>query len=238
MQGSLYPLRSIHRIFVDYGLYLLALLFSIDIALVLIRSRVGHMQNYLFIPWNLFLACVPYAVSLCAAIVHRAFPRSWWLLLPLFPVWLLFLPNAPYLISDFVHLGSSSDLQVWYDSAMLATYAVTGCTLAILSLDTMHRITRSFLGWRVGWLFVVVTLFLTGIGVHLGRVQRYNSWDILLNTEELVAEVIDRTIHLYDHPHTTYDALYYGLLLMMSYVSFLAIRDKTTRAIILRGEID
>src|SRR5579875_1694663 len=115
--------RALHRAFVADGLHLITLLCLLDVALVLVRRHFGHMQNYHFIPWNLLLACVPYGVSLCVAMLRRAAPRHSWLVAPLYVPWLLFLPNAPYLLTDFVHLQDKLTIQVWYDTAMLATYA-------------------------------------------------------------------------------------------------------------------
>jgi len=119
-------LRALHRVFVADSVYLIVLLLALDGALALVRGRVGQTQGYPFIPWNLFLACVPYGVSLCAAAFHRRFPRRAWTLLPLFGLWLLFLPNAPYLLTDFIHLRDNTTAQIWFDTTLLAIYALTG----------------------------------------------------------------------------------------------------------------
>ncbi len=235
-------LCTMHRVFVADGVYLIAVLLILDAALVLVRRHFGHMQGYYFIRWNLLLAMVPYWVSLCTSVLQRCVPRlrqllllRVLLLLPLYALWLLFLPNAPYLLTDFIHLEDKTTLQVWYDTIMLATYAVTGYALAIVSLAIMHRPVRALLGWRVGWLFTIVCCFLAGIGVHLGRAQRYNSWDALSRSKAVLADVLDRLVHLYDHPHTTSDGLYYGALLLVGYVAFLALSSTEIRAIILKG---
>jgi uncharacterized membrane protein len=138
-------------------------------------------------------------------------------------------------MTDFIHLEDKTTLQVWYDTIMLATYALTGYALAIVSLAIMHRPVRAILGWRVGWLFVIVCCFLTGIGVHLGRAERYNSWQVLSRSKAVLADALDRLVHLYDHPHTTSDALYYGSLLLVGYVAYLALSSAEVRAIILKG---
>lgn len=218
-----------------FGLYTVALLLVLNIVLVLVRRHFGHMQNYRFIPWNLFLAMVPYGVSLCVALFYRAAPRLWWLTLPAYALWLLFLPNAPYLLTDFSHLVPKTPKQIWYDTTMLSVYALTGCVLAITSLALMHRPVREVLCWRVGWLFVIVTLYLTGIGVHLGRVQRFNSWDVLAQTQALLAELGDRLFRPYLHPHTVFDAIYYATILLVGYVVYLVLCDKEARSLILRG---
>jgi len=102
-------------------------------------------------------------------------------------------------------------------------------------LAIMHRPVRAILGWRVGWLFAIVCCFLAGIGVHLGRAERYNSWDVLAQSKAVLADVLDRLFHLYNHPHTTFDGLHYGALLLVGYVAFLALGSKEARATIFKG---
>ena len=229
-----------HRGYVAPGLALITLLLLLDVALVLVRRHFGHMQNYHFIPWNLFLACVPYGVSLGVALLQRCWPRRRWLrplavvaLLPLYALWLLFLPNAPYLLTDVAHVENQTPLQLWYDSLMLGIYAVTGYALAIASLAIMQRPVRALLGWRGGWLFALVCCFLAGVGVHLGRAERYNSWDVLGQSRAVLADVADRLVHPYDHPHTMFDALSYAALLLLGYVAYLTLSSKDARALLL-----
>ena len=233
--AAVQALRAVHCICVADGLYLIGLLLVLDAVLVVVRRHVAHGPGYPFIPWNLFWACVPYGVSLCVALLHRAAPRRHWPLLPLAGLWLLFLPNAPYLLTDFIHLQDRATLQIWYDTTLLTTYAVTGYLLALVSLSLMHRLVRDLFGWRVGWLFVGVSLVLAGIGVHLGRVQRYNSWDILTHPHTMMTDIVTPLFHPFLHPHTTFNALYYATLLLVGYVAFLALRSTEARALIVKG---
>jgi len=230
------------RGFVGTGFAVIVLLLILDVALVLVRRHFGHMQYYHFIPWNLFLACVPYGLSLCVALLYHYYPRrrqlrplSVLLLLPVYAGWLLFLPNAPYLLTDVAHVAAQTPLQLWYDSVMLGVYAVTGYTLAVASLAIMQRPVRALLGWRAGALFVILCSFLAGVGVHLGRAQRYNSWDVLKQSRTVLADAADRLTHPYNHPHTMFDGLSYAALLLLGYIAFVALSNKDARAIVLKG---
>jgi len=82
-----------------------------------LRAQQG---SYIFLVWNLFLAWVPYGWSLWAATIQRRYPRDWWRLLLPGALWLLFFPNAPYIITDFVHLYQRPPVPLWYDIGLLA----------------------------------------------------------------------------------------------------------------------
>ncbi len=137
--------RALHRVFVADGVYLIALLLALDSVLALVQEHVGQTQDYASTPWNLFLACVPYGVSLCAAALHRRASRRAWLALPLFGLWLLFLPNAPYLLTDFIHLCDNATAQIWFDTTLLTTYALTGSMLS-RCLQVWHGLSERELG--------------------------------------------------------------------------------------------
>ena len=93
--------------------------------------------------------------------------------------WLIFFPNAPYILTDFQHLAyTSGDLPVWYDVMMLIWFAFTGLLLGMVSLFLMQEIIRREFGRWIGWAFVAVVTSLTGAGVYVGRFLRWNSWDI------------------------------------------------------------
>ena len=100
-------------------------------------------------------------------------------LLPLAALWLLFLPNAPYIITDFKHLVPSPVVPLWVDIVVIAAPAWTGMLLGFLSLYLVQSVVRSLAGPRVAWVTAVAVLGLASFGVYLGRVLRWNSWDVL-----------------------------------------------------------
>jgi uncharacterized membrane protein len=79
---------------------------------------------------------------------------------------------------------------MWYDILMLATFAWTGCFLAIASLRTMQIIVKDHIGWVFSWAFAGIALGLGGLGIYLGRFSRWNSWDIFLSPNEILYEVV------------------------------------------------
>jgi uncharacterized membrane protein len=150
------------------------------LALVLGRTLYSHTSHFQFLIWNLFLAWIPLVL---AAVIYRiAARRGDWARLIVVPaalVWLLFFPNAPYIVTDFVHLGVFHDnVPAWFDVMLIAWYAWTGLLLGIVSLRLLQEIVARAMGGVVGWVFVVLATALGSFGIYLGRFLRWNSWDV------------------------------------------------------------
>ena len=132
-----------------------ATIFSVTIWRV--RSEYSGSGRYAFLIWNLFLAWIPFIISYFTyTLILR---RKWiYLVIPVAAfVWLIFFPNAPYILTDFQHLANSSgNLPVWYDVMMLLWFAITGLLLGMVSLFLMQEIIRREFGRWMGWTFVVL----------------------------------------------------------------------------------
>jgi len=146
-----------------------------------------HDRGYAFLVWNLFLAWVPLiAAALAFALARR---RGGPLVISLILVWLLFFPNAPYMLTDFIHLHGDGPSPLWYDALMLSSFAWTALMLGFASLYLIHAIIRQRTGTALGWIVVGCVLGLASIGVYLGRFARFNSWDVVARPH-LVLSVI------------------------------------------------
>jgi len=145
------------------------------VALLEVRKHEYGAAGYRYLVWNLTLAWIPLLVSLLlvAAYRHRA---SWVGLLTLGAVWLVFLPNAPYVLTDFVHLDDQHRL---FDTVIIASFAFTSLALGFASLLLVQLVVTRAAGALAGWLLVVGALFASSVGIYLGRVLRLNSWDVL-----------------------------------------------------------
>ncbi len=143
-------------------------------------------QTFLFLVWNLFLAWVPYWIAILFR--ERIFKgKNWIINLILLGIWLLFLPNAPYIITDFLHLRWRHPIPHWYDLMLLFVFAYTGLKLGIVSLRIVYSVLSQIWSKTSARIFIIISIFLTGQGVYLGRVLRYNSWDIIHQPLEIVA---------------------------------------------------
>ncbi len=173
--------------------------------------RTGSI-SYAYLIWNLLLAWVPFVYAFIAYRLHfsRKHPALVWFgVLGCTLIWLLFLPNAPYLLTDLMHLRVVDNSLYWYDLLMLLWYAWTGFLLGVASLYMMQQVVTAAFGQIVGWLFAVVTLSLASYGVYLGRFLRWNSWDVLSHPWTLF-----RDIYLqFRHPIANFQAHAFWLIL-------------------------
>jgi uncharacterized membrane protein len=170
-----------------FVLIFLAMLFASTVATAMVVVRVTYSGefSYIFLVWNLFLAWLPFIFAL----VVVAFRRSQFMLGTFGLLWLLFFPNTTYLVTDLIHLRPTVVIPIWYDAILLFSFALTGLMLGLLSLYFVHAVVESHFGAMVGWLFVVTTAVLGGVGVYIGRFLRWNSWDVFANPITLLNDL-------------------------------------------------
>lgn len=194
---------------------LLPLLLSsaLSVALLVIRMLVTGSTRLSFLVWNLFLAWLPllFAVWLYNRLRKKR-PPVWqdgvFALL-----WLGFLPNSFYLISDLIHLQSSGEVGLLYDTAMLTSFVINGLLLGYISLFIVHRLLKRFVSNNVAFVTAQFVLLLCAFAIYLGRYLRWNTWDILINPAGLVFDVSDRIINPATHMHTfVITAVFYAVL--------------------------
>lgn len=189
-----------------------------SVALVLIRAMWTHSGYYLFLLWNLFLAVVPLFAS---ALLRRAALRNASDLtqVVLLGLWLLFLPNAPYILTDLVHLDPDGSRLYWYDLGMILSCAGTGLLVGYASLFDVHELFERRFGQRFGWSVAVVALLASGYGVYLGRVQRWNSWDVVTNPQGLLMSIVDTALNPLQHLHVYAMSGLFGMGLIAGYAT-------------------
>ena len=173
---------------------------SVALSLLLVMGRVlmtGRLM-FLFLVWNLFLAVVPFALSTMLGTARG--PLRARLLVPVGAAWLLFFPNAPYILTDLFHLERRVGVPYWYDLALILSCAWNGLMLAYASLADMQGLVQRRLGTGTGWAFATVALLLSSFGIYLGRYLRFNSWDVLTNPLTLFYDIVNRILHPFSFP--------------------------------------
>ncbi len=194
---------------------------ALCVAIVEYRGRYEAGPFYRFLDWNLFLAWLPVVFALTATACVRAGLGA----LAIVPgvLWLLFFPNAPYMLTDFIHLQESPATPLWYDGLMLSAFAWTALLLGFFSLYLMQLLVRRLVGAPVAWLGVVAVLALGSFGVYIGRFIGFNSWDALLHPGR-VAHVIDTRVESpVEHPRLAGSLVILTSFLTVAYAVFYGI---------------
>ena len=189
-------------------------------AFLIFRFFYSSSYNYSNLLWNLFLAWLPYIFSVLASSTYRNKPKHWWLITFLGILWLVFFPNAPYIVTDFYYLDPRPPVPLWFDISLIALFAFTGCFLAIASLRSIHIIIERVVGKVIGWLFALFSLGLASLGVYLGRFSRYNSWDILVNAKPVLREIIDNLFNPLDNLGFLGFTMMFTTILLVCYLMF------------------
>ena len=166
----------------------LALSTAFCVGLLVIRPRVVGALGHVYLVWNLFLAWIPFTVALVYA--DRAKRGKHGLAQGmLLATWLVFLPNAPYIVTDLIHLTEYASSPLWFDATLYAAFAWTGLMLGLVSLYLVHRTVRARRGSLQGWAAALAAVSMCGVGIYLGRFLRWNSWDVLTNPSALLADL-------------------------------------------------
>ncbi|MCD6049454.1 MAG: hypothetical protein K0Q55_857 [Verrucomicrobia bacterium] len=157
---------------------------------VLWSGRVLATKQFYFgyLIWNLFLAWLPLVFAITTRLLFEHCGGCRRTLLS-GVAWLLFLPNASYIVTDLIHLRHHTPVPMWFDAALFAAFAFTGVALGFVSLRLIHDVVTERKGWWHGWLFVLGVLALCGFGIYLGRVERWNSWSVLTEPQVLLADL-------------------------------------------------
>lgn len=144
---------------------------------VLLLGRIVYTGElrFVFLVWNLFLAFVPYVFSILA-LKYKGHKLKFW---GLFLTWMLFFPNAPYILTDFIHLKYSSSETFLLDIILIGFYSVIGLFLGALSLQHIFVSLKHQFSPAGSWLILLGVILLSGMGIYLGRYIRWNSWDVI-----------------------------------------------------------
>lgn len=155
-------------------------------------------QRYFrFLIWNLFLGWIPFVFSYVAyGFSHAKWRVAPWLAIASGALWLLFVPNSSYIVTDLIHLtarssryygGNGLNFTYWYDLIVVLMFVWVGLLIGFLSMYQLQEVIYRRVGRMASWIFVLAGCALGSYGVLLGRVYRLNSWDALTNRSALIA---------------------------------------------------
>ena len=156
---------------------------------------------YIFLLWNLILAYIPFWIShrfLTQQKIRKIKILFWSILL----IWMAFLPNAPYIITDLFHLQKGSSMPQWFDLILVCSFACNGLLLFYISIMEVNQILKQQFSKITIAIATSFIFLLCGFGIYLGRYLRWNSWDIVQNPAMLFRDAMNRFLHPMDHPKT------------------------------------
>ncbi|NQY10193.1 MAG: DUF1361 domain-containing protein [Flavobacteriales bacterium] len=199
------------------GMCLLCLSISI------LRCIITETSVFLFLNWNLFLAFIPWLLS---SIMRRSplLQERKLALILLVASWLLFFPNAPYILTDLFHLKARSTIPVWFDLVLIMSFAWTGFLFGFISLWDIEKILSKFTAKQNIPIISGVLLFVSSFGIYIGRYLRWNSWDVIQEPLGLLHDIGERIVNPWDHPTTWGMTIFMGILLNMIYWSLRLIK--------------
>jgi uncharacterized membrane protein len=135
-------------------------------------------------------------------------------------LWLLFIPNAFYILTDLYHLADghrNSRIPEWFDLVLILSFAWSGLLLGVRSTRQVERILAPDASLPGRLVFICPVMWLNALGVYIGRYLRYNSWDIVTNPVDLLGDIIRMIIHPIRHDDAWGMIFCYSILLTIMY---------------------
>lgn len=172
------------------------LLLSVCFSTLLLAARIIYTGTltFIFLEWNLFLAFVPYFISQWVFKKPELIKSKWKFAL-IFFIWLLFIPNSFYIVTDLFHLHISQKVPLWYNLLMILSFAWNGLLVGILSIRQMEKIVQVLWRKENELLFVYPIMWLNALGIFIGRYLRFNSWDVITNPFRLAIDIFNILLH-------------------------------------------
>ncbi|CAN7520340.1 DUF1361 domain-containing protein [Paenibacillus sp. LjRoot153] len=166
-----------------------------------IQSPSGN-RPYLFIFWDTFLAWVPVGIAVILDLIFSYTRKKMRavLLILVGASWLFFFPNAPYLVTDLLHVFVRysfdptkrfwTDVVFWQHLFTIFTIAMLGLLLGAYSLFSVQNLVRVSFGVMASWTFAIIVLMLSSFGIYIGRFVRWNSWDVIMRPGYILKELV------------------------------------------------
>jgi len=203
---------------------MLALSILFTMSFVTVRILYTGELTYIFYVWNTFLAVLPLLFS-------RALSRTDsfnFKAIVLMTCWLLFFPNAPYMVTDLFHYADRPPVPLWFDLLLVTTAAWNGLLLGIVSLMQVEQYLSLRLHTKWVQLATVTSCILCGYGVYIGRYLRFNSWDTITDPGRLLSTVSAHVFRPQEHGGTWAFTIAFGTMFGIIYFTLKQFSAKLT----------
>ncbi len=200
--------------------------FTFIFFMIIVRFIYTGKPAFIFLIWNLFLAWIPFVLSKqFKKINHLSLVKQG----ALFFVWLLFFPNALYIVTDLIHLDMQTKVPKWFDALLLFTAAVTAIIMALIALLRVEKFMAT--KFKKVPAIMIAIIFLSSFGVYLGRFLRWNSWDLVSNPLPLFASMSQRIIYPIQHVQTWSITCLFTILFYLLFITVKKLPDYINQAV-------
>ncbi len=190
----------------------------VAVGLFVVGAWSNHSLAHWYLLWNLCLAWVPLLAAWLLVRLLKKNAWSGWKGVTCTVVWLGFLPNSFYLVSDMIHLQDYQRVDIVYDTAMFAAFMISGLLIGFTSLQVVHTELAKRVRATTAWIWVSLVLLLCSYAIYLGRESRWNTWDILLSPAGVLFDISDQIVNPTAHSLAFTTTLTFFVLLSSLYV--------------------
>lgn len=191
---------------------------AVSAGLLIGRFWATDSMRYVFLLWNIVLAAVSPLLAWWLVVRVRAYGWVKWQQIVLTVLWVLFLPNSFYLITDLVHLRPNYEASVVYDTILLQSFVLAGLAYGYTSIVLVQTELYKRLSKRTVWAVVSLLFLLSSYAIYLGRFSRFNSWDVIISPAGLIFDVSDSIINPAEHKDTFLVTAVFFVVLLATYV--------------------
>ncbi len=179
---------------------------------LLIRNKVEGNTNYNFLVWNLFLGFVPFFLAFLLKIFEEKVNNLVTILAC--GLWLLFYPNSPYMITDLIHVPSTSTTVI-YETLFIFSFSMLSLFFGFYSLKLIQVVLYKKTSRKITNAVIIASLLLSSFGIYLGRILRLNSWDVFTEPFKTFTIIFEHLFPIYKNPVT------YIIIILFTIIQYL-----------------
>jgi uncharacterized membrane protein len=209
------------------------------VSILVLRGLLAGQGRFGFIIFNLVLAAVPLGVwwafeQVRIKLKGKSLLLTWLICMA---IWLLFLPNAFYILTDFMHLNTDvlvnargniarhtttyerGDPIYMYDSLLLLLATIGGAYLGGIALLKVYTYNRAFIGHARAVIISTMAVLLSGVGIYIGRYSRWNSWQALTHPVQIITELAHDMTQQLSRQRLLITVLSTSILALLSFIA-------------------
>lgn len=207
----------------------LSALSGLCLLLFVVRLVVTHTSRFMFIPENLALTWIGLFFGWFLVNQLKSYRWHSWHNIIISVLWVSFLPNCWYVLTDFLHVFPTGEVSELYDIVLISSLVIVGFINGFTSLLLVHKQIVKHVGEYKSLYAVGAVLLLASFAIYLGRVLRWNSWDVIADPGGLILNVSDRIIDPLGHPRALNVTGLFFLLLSTTYYAIWSLLKPITR---------